>query len=176
MGEYLFIIIYKRDTMSCCGITCFVAILFLVANIYTMMCVDCKELKVDLYKVLNDKQKEIHQKIVDERKSIYFTGYAIGLALSIVVILFYKYAIILPNRRSQLPIWSIVCMVGAITFTTNYLYYILAPKTTYMIQHLENREQNEAWLNIYRTMQVKYPTGLVLGIVAIMIFAYSFRC
>ena len=36
--------------MSCCGITCFVAILFLVANIYTMMCVDCKELKVDLYK------------------------------------------------------------------------------------------------------------------------------
>ena len=76
--------------MSCCGITCFVAILFLVANIYTMMCVDCKELKVDLYKVLNDKQKEIHKKIVDERKSIYFTGYAIGLALSIVVFILYS--------------------------------------------------------------------------------------
>lgn len=160
--------------MTCCGITCFVAILFLVANVYTMMCVDCKELKVDLYKVLNDKQKAIHQQIVEERKSIYFTGYAIGLALSIVVILLYKY--LMTGKKSLLHIWTVVCMVGGITLTTNYLYYILAPKTTYMIQHLENREQNEAWLNIYRTMQVKYHTGLVLGIVAIMIFAYAFRC
>ena len=82
----------------------------------------------------------------------------------------------MPGKRSLLHIWTVVCMVGAITLTTNYLYYILAPKTTYMIQHLDNREQNEAWLHIYRTMQVKYHTGLVLGIVAIMIFAYAFRC
>ena len=75
-----------------------------------------------------------------------------------------------------MSIWMIVCMVGAITFTTNYLYYILSPKTTYMVQHLQNKEQIDEWLKIYRTMQVKYHIGLVLGIVAIMIFAYANRC
>ena len=67
-------------------------------------------------------------------------------------------------------------MVGAITFTTNYLYYILSPKTTYMVQHLDNKDQIDEWLKIYRTMQVKYHVGLVLGILAIMIFAYANRC
>ena len=67
-------------------------------------------------------------------------------------------------------------MVGAITFTTNYLYYILSPKTTYMIQHLEYQKQIDEWLKIYRTMQVKYHIGLVLGICAIMIFGYANRC
>ena len=33
--------------MGCCGITCFIALLFLVANVYTMMSVDCKEVKAD---------------------------------------------------------------------------------------------------------------------------------
>ena len=51
--------------MGCCGITCFIALLFLVANVYTMMSSDCKEVKADFYKVLNDEQKAIHQKIVE---------------------------------------------------------------------------------------------------------------
>lgn len=161
--------------MGCCGLTCFIALLFLVANMYTMFSVDCKEVKADFYKLLNDKQKSIHQKIVDERKSIYFTGYGLGLILSFVFILFYK-IMMKPDKKTKTSIWMIVCMVGAITFTCNYLYYILSPKTTYMIQHLENQEQIDEWLKIYRTMQVKYHTGLVLGIVAIMIFAYAYRC
>ena len=54
--------------------------------------------------------------------------------------------------------------------------YILSPKTTYMIEHLNSKQQIDAWLNIYRTMQVKYHTGLVLGIVAAMLFAYANKC
>ena len=73
--------------MTCCGLTCSIAILFLVANIYTMLSVDCKNKKEKLYSLLNDSQKNIHHKIVEERKSIYFTGYGIGLILSFVLIL-----------------------------------------------------------------------------------------
>lgn len=160
---------------SCCGVTCCIAILFLVANIFTMLSVDCKETKANLYKLLNSEQKSIYEKIVEERKSIYFTGYGIGLILSFVLIYVYKYIIHSADKK-KLSIWLIVCMVGAITFTTNYLYYILSPKTTYMIQHLENQKQIDEWLKIYRTMQVKYHIGLVLGICAIMIFGYANRC
>ena len=45
-----------------------------------------------------------------------------------------------------------------------------------MVQHLDNKDQIDERLKIYRTMQVKYHVGLVLGIVAIMIFAYANRC
>ena len=161
--------------MGCCGLTCFIAILFLVANVYTMLSVDCKTTKEKLYSLLDDNQKNIHQKIVEERKSIYFRGYGVGLILSCILIFVYKY-VINPSNKKKMSIWMIVCMVGAITFTTNYLYYILSPKTTYMVQHLQNKQQIDEWLKIYRTMQVKYHVGLVLGIVAIMIFAYANRC
>ena len=163
--------------MGCCGITCSIAILFLVANVYTMLSVDCKNKKEKLYSLLNENQKNIHQKIVDERKSIYFRGYAVGLLLSFILIFVYKYVINgSDSNKKKMSIWMIVCMVGAITFTSNYLYYILSPKTTYMVQHLNNKLQIDEWLKIYRYMQVKYHVGLVLGIVAIMIFAYANRC
>lgn len=161
--------------MACCSLTCFIAILFLVANVYTMLSVDCKNKKEKLYSLLNEGQKKIHQKIVEERKSIYFKGYGVGLILSCILIFVYKYVINRSNKKNM-SIWMIVCMVGAITFTSNYLYYILSPKTTYMVQHLDNKQQIDEWLKIYRYMQVKYHVGLVLGIVAIMIFAYANRC
>ena len=69
-----------------------------------------------------------------------------------------------------------VCIVGFIVFLTNYFYYILIKKSTYMIEHLNNKEQIKAWLDIYRSMQVRYHVGLVLGIFAAMIFAASNRC
>lgn len=232
--------------MGYCGFTCFIAILFLVANLYTMLSIDCKDMdlinnvsdninsdninkkdnnnvvdkisykhlfdnlynddasdtssessneeeegeeeeedeeeeeeeeesiKLRFYKLLDNNQKNIYKKIIDERKSIYFRGYGIGLTLSFIFIFIYKY-ILRPSKKS-LSIWFLVCLTGAITFTTNYLFYILAPKSTYMINHLKNKQQIRDWQNIYRTMQVKYNTGLVLGIFAIMIFAYANRC
>ena len=45
-----------------------------------------------------------------------------------------------------------------------------------MIEHLNNKEQTKAWLAIYKTMQFKYHFGLLLGIIASMIFAASNRC
>ena len=53
---------------------------------------------------------------------------------------------------------------------------MLSKKTTYMISHLNSKTQIDAWLNIYREMQVKYHSGLVLGIIAVMFFAYANKC
>lgn len=209
--------------MGYCGFTCFIAILFLVANLYTMLSIDCKDMdiiynddnnnndnkvsfkhlyndnisdtssessneeeeeegeqdnkdsiKLRFYKLLDNDQKNTYKNIIDERKSIYFRGYGIGLILSFILIFIYKY--ILHSSKKNISIWFLVCLTGAITFTTNYLFYILSPKSTYLINHLKNKKQITAWQNIYRTMQVNYHTGLVLGILAIMIFAYANRC
>jgi len=68
---------------------------------------------------------------------------------------------------------SLICFVGAITFVTNYLFYILYPKSDYMLLHLNDKKQIQEWLNIYRTMQFKFHIGFVVGILAVMIFCSS---
>ena len=77
------------------------------------------------------------------------------------------------NNKNSLSNNSMVCVVGAVTLTVNYFYYMLAPKSDYMVLHLNERKQREEWQKIYRYMQVKYHVGLVLGIVAAMLFAKS---
>ena len=154
-----------------CSISCFVAILFLITNIYVMLTMDCKDTRDRFYNILNNNQQQIYEKIIEERKNIYFSGYGIGIVISILVILINKYIF---NKRMNNGM--MVCCVGAISFTINYLYYILIPKSTYMIKHLNNQQQIEEWLKINRSMQVKYHIGLLLGIVAIMVFAFANRC
>ena len=154
-----------------CNISCFVAILFLITNIYVMLTMDCKDTRDRFYNILNNNQQQIYEKIIEERKNIYFSGYGIGIVISILVILINKYIF---NKRMNNGM--MVCCVGAISFTINYLYYILIPTSTYMIKHLNNQQQIEEWLKINRSMQVKYHIGLLLGIVAIMVFAFANRC
>jgi len=67
-----------------------------------------------------------------------------------------------------------ICMVASITFVTNYLFYILYPKTDYMLLHLNDKTQIQGWLNIYKKMQFKFHLGFVLGIVAVIIYSYGF--
>ena len=154
-----------------CNISCFVAILFLITNIYVMLTMDCKDTRDRFYNILNNNQQQIYEKIIEERKNIYFSGYGIGIVISILVILINKYIF---NKRMNNGM--MVCCVGATSFTINYLYYILIPTSTYMIKHLNNQPQIEEWLKINRSMQVKYHIGLLLGIVAIMVFAFANRC
>ena len=67
-----------------------------------------------------------------------------------------------------------ICMVASITFVTNYLFYILYPKTDYMLLHLNDKTQIQGWLNIYKKMQFKFHLGFVLGIIAVIVYAYGF--
>jgi hypothetical protein len=41
---------------------------------------------------------------------------------------------------------------------------------------MTNQEQVRLWLQLYRQMQVYYHSGLVLGIIAVGIMAFAFRC
>lgn len=154
-----------------CKTTCFVSIVFLIANIYVMLNVDKNELKDNFVKLLNFNQKNLYESLIKERRNIYFQGYALGLLFSIIYLFYIKQFL---NKKINNIL--MVCTVGFIVFLTNYFYYILIKKSTYMIEHLNNKEQIKAWLNIYRSMQVRYHIGLVLGIFAAMIFAASNRC
>ena len=154
-----------------CKTTCFVSIVFLVANIFVMFNVDKDKLKNNFIQLLNHQQRELYESLIKERRNIYFQGYALGLILSLIYLFYIKQ--ILGKRINNV---LLICSIGFIVFITNYLYYILMKKSTYMIEHLNNKEQTKAWLDIYKTMQFKYHLGLLLGVIASMIFAASNRC
>ena len=112
-------------------------------------------------------QREAYDKIAKERLHISMQGYGLGLILSGLII-YYK--------KKQLKSTSLVCLVLATSFITNYFYYMLSPKSDWMLNHVESREQTHAWLQMYRTMQFYYHAGLVLGIIGVGVMAYAFRC
>ena len=152
--------------MRLCGTKCALAITFLVADLYLALTADKGELKQRFMATLSDKEQERYQNIINERRNIYFKGYLVGIICSVLFLFLTR-----DMKKSKLMSAGVVCTVGGITLLVNYLYYILSPKSDFMIVHLDNKEQREAWLDIYRHMQVKYHTGLVLGVAAAMLAA-----
>ena len=154
-----------------CRWSCLVALVFVVGMIYTTAALsdtaDMKKYKEDMSPELQERK----EKIVAERRSIYYQGYVIGLALSLVVILLNKYYL-----KKKMGNLSVVCTVIVVSFLTNYFYYILSPKSDWMLNHIKDEKQAKAWLYIYRKHQVAYHTGLVLGLIAMGFFAFAFRC
>lgn len=154
-----------------CGTTCIIALVFLIANIYTILsCANDKKDKTNFLNVLTSKQKDTYEKIINERKIIYYMGYVLGILLAIFTIYIMKK--VLKIRFNNM---SLVCLVGSIVFVTNYLFYILYPKSDYMLLHLSDKRQITEWLNIYRKMQYKFHLGFVFGIIAVIVFCISLR-
>ena len=53
-----------------CKTTCFVSIVFLIANIYVMLNVDKNELKDNFVKLLNFNQKNLYESLIKERRNM----------------------------------------------------------------------------------------------------------
>ena len=157
--------------MVCYG-SCMFASVFLIANIYTMFSCSNDNRKQEFKNTLTKEQQVLYEKIIDERKKIYYGGFLLGIVLSFIAVYFGNKLLFSKNSKSStLPK---ICMIASITFVTNYLFYILYPKTDYMLLHLNDKTQIQGWLNIYKKMQFKFHLGFILGIVAVIIYSYGF--
>ena len=152
-----------------CSITCTISAIFIIGMIYFYNA-SYKSKAGDIYKnQLNQHQQQAYDRIIKERLGISMKGYALGAILSFFII-FMNY-----KKKAMQPSGT-VCLVLATCFLTNYFYYILSPKSDWMLNHVESKEQTRAWLQMYRTCSFNYHAGLVLGIVGMGIFAFAFRC
>jgi uncharacterized protein YacL len=131
-----------------------------------------KSVIVKHYKERLPKDLQIrYDKIARERMMISYRGYGFGVLLSLVII-FYNLQI----KSYKMNAFALVCTVMATCFLTNYFYYMLSPKSDWMLNHTNNQDQVKAWLQMYREMSFNYHAGLAFGIVAVGIFAFAFRC
>jgi hypothetical protein len=154
-----------------CSISCAISAIFIIGMIYFYNITD-KSAIVKHYKekLPRDLQKR-YENISKERRNISYYGYGLGLLLSLIII-FYNVRI----KSHKMNSFSLVCTVMATCFLTNYFYYMLSPKSDWMLNHTSNQDQVKAWLQMYREMSFNYHAGLALGIVAVGIFAFAFRC
>lgn len=144
-----------------CSPYCIIAAGFIFATIATS-CLGSKNIQ-DFYSDLTEEQKVIKNQISFERLKIYLTGTILGC---FVASLFYIWI----NKNSNAKI----CILLSIVLATSYFYYILSPKSKYMISYLNSKEQIEQWLKIYKQMQFNYHIGFLLGMSGIIALSASF--
>jgi hypothetical protein len=157
-----------------CYISCTLATIFVIASIFTTNMTQKNKTIQQYQSQLPSHLQNIYAKITKERQSIYYYGYALGLVLSVIII---AYNNNISNRHHlSMTTATMVCTVITVSFITNYFYYMLSPKKTYMLEHINSPEQTKAWLVMYKKMQYYWHAGLVLGIIAIMFLALAFRC
>ena len=157
--------------MACCSISCMISAVFIIGMIYFYNRTDKSEIVKRYKATMPVELQKRYEKISKERMMLSYYGYGLGLFLSILIIIFNVK--VGANKMNTFPF---VCTVIATCFLTNYFYYILSPKSDWMLNHTTNQDQVKAWLIMYREMSYNYHAGLALGIIAVGIFAFAFRC
>jgi hypothetical protein len=150
-------------------IFCIIAIVFLVGKIYFYNAVSNSNIVKHYKQQLPTNLRVLYDKITNERLRISYTGFALGFCFSLLII-FYNVRL----KREKLNKYSIVCIVVATCFLTQYFYYMLSPKSDWMLNNINNKEQTKLWLQMYREMSVNYHVGLVLGIIAVGLISIAF--
>jgi uncharacterized protein YacL len=154
-----------------CSTSCIIATALIIGMIYFQNATTKSKIVQEYKKQLPSNLQNLYEKLTIERLHINYYGYTLGLILSLIIIA-YNYNL----KNNKLNTTSLVCLTIVVSFFTNYFYYILSPKSTYMLQHINSPEQTKAWLIMYREMQYNYHFGLVLGIIAVGFLAFAFRC
>ena len=141
---------------------CSAAIVILLSSVFMMFLKD-HNLFFKFMNTLNNDQKEIYNKIIKERLSLYFGGMLLGIFLGLLY-LFY-------NKKSERSI----CIFIVIVFITKMIVYKGYPKSTYMLYHLDKKEQVDAWTDIYRYMKKIWMLSFVFSIISYVLLAWSFK-
>ena len=180
--------------VKCCATSCGIAATLIAGMAYCTYMGNRTQLVQDYMRTLSPDQQQTYAKIVEERRGIYLRGFGWGLLLSALLLgIHHQY---LTMSRAGL-----LCSVAAITLATNYFYYVLSPKSDWMVLHFkknrnksnnsnnsnnpdagnedaenEDAENEDAanWLRVYRGMQVNYHVGLVLGIAGTILLSNAF--
>lgn len=145
---------------------CVIAAIFIGASIYTMLtCKSCSPF-LEYQQSLDAEQAQVYKNVVEERQHIYLTGLVLGTLLSFV----YLYV----NNLGLNPITN-SCVFVSIALFTQYLYYVLYPKTHHMVTMMKDKSQLKKWHAVYKHMQYRYHLGMVLGLIGYFLLSYGLQ-
>ncbi len=111
-----------------------------------------------LRNILSGEAVDAYQKISNERFNQYLQGLGLGFLVMLLVNHFYGQNIINSYHKTTLFL--------LIVLAVSLFYYLLVPKSDYMLNHISSEKENKAWLDVYKNMKNRYIVGFLLGAVA----------
>lgn len=143
-----------------CITSCLLSAVLLSGMISVMLVSQYSPIHKNFFRLLDNNQKVLYKKIVHERLTLFLQGLIIGLICAVLITPHLKY-----KKKTRVCIFILIS-VGILN-----LYYLLFPKSTYMLEHLNTREQITAWNNIRLEMRFKKILGMILGLVGYYLLA-----
>ena len=137
---------------------CIVGVTLFLASIYMHFLKDDNNF-TKFTNLLNSEQLEKYNLIIHERLRIYMIGVFIGLVLGLVYLQFYG---------------DNICIFLSLVFFTKLFVYHIYPKSTYMLYHLTNSEQVDAWTDIYVHMKTNWVKSIGLGLISYIFIYFGF--
>ena len=143
-------------------LSCMIGITLLITSLsMTLIKKDQNEFK-NFYNLLNQKQQNIYEKIIQERLSIYFMGMILGLGLGI----FYY----IHSKKDKFRLCTFLMILYFIKFGFYYLY----PKQPLMLYSLITKEQINSWATIYTEMKTRFKYSLLIGFIGYLLISMYF--
>ncbi len=145
-----------------CYITCLVGASLLGGSISSMLFKNDPRSKV-LASRLNPQQMVVYNNILAERRNHYLQGNVLGFLLALVY--FYN--------SGKFTKKTNVCAFVLIALSTTYFYYSLTPKSDYLLRHLTDSVQVEAFLAHYIHMKRQYHIGFLVAGLSYLLISYG---
>ena len=122
-----------------------------------------KEMQRKLRSTLPAEKLDAVERICVERMQHCMYGYALG-----AVVAYYT------SLRLQMDPFKTKCFFIAVVLATAVFVYNVLPKSDWILNHIHEREQIDAWLAVYQTCKRTYNTGMLMGLSAYaVIVTYS---
>jgi hypothetical protein len=148
-----------------CYLSCGLSLAFIVGFLYIFLGTKKKLLEHSFAQTLNKEQKEVYYQIVNERFRYAIQGKILGVLFACI----YLYL----SYKLDTPPGTMVCMSIVILVITQILFYKIMPKSKWMLNYLDKKEQVDAWLEIYKFMANRGHIGFVIGIIAFILLSWS---
>ena len=148
-----------------CKTECYLAAACIGSSIYMMLTRSSKH--VELAKTLNETQIKTYSKIKKERFLIWAKATILGIIVSIMFAKFGNYYLDINNSFNR------ACIGTLIFYAVQYMVYNIHPKSDYMLNHVENKQQAKAWLAVYKSMKNKWHLGMLLGLIGYFLLSIT---
>jgi|TARA_B100000963_G_scaffold319031_1_gene300566 hypothetical protein len=157
-----------------CYLPCRISLIFAICNLFFTVVIVLASLKIipitstpqfhKLVNLLDNEQKNRYDNIKNERKNLAMQGYLLGMILSCIIIYYCSI-----SKNKSINKTSYFCIAISVTYITHYFYYLLMPKSDWMVIHLKTVEQRKEWINIYKIMDWLNNMGFLVGLITVLL-------
>jgi hypothetical protein len=145
-----------------CGTACFVAVVFTLSTLLFPLLLD-REVVGSYHSKLPPAAQTALKAATKERSMLAFRGLVLGMIVGAVTVL------LLGKTGKAMG----VCVLASIAFVVQFLYYMLSPKSAWVVKHLHTTEQRKDWVKVYREYQTGYYGSIAIGVIGAGLLGYG---